>query len=355
MKVADFDFSLPEELIAKKPCRERDNSRLLVLHRDGEIEHRRFHDLPDYLNQGDMLLMNNTKVFPARLTGFKPTGGKIEILLVKETAQNTWEVLSRERYTGEISISEDLSAEIFDGKTARLISSGDLMEILWRDGDMPLPPYIKRNPGAMDKEWYQTVYAEKEGSIAAPTAGLHFTSELIDKIKDKGVMVRYLTLHVGTGTFRPIKAEEVEEHSMDPEYFEIDTGLTSEIRKVKDSGRRLIAVGTTTTRAIEGHMSGVYKDCGLRIADCGLSKSKIINQKSKINNGSLHGYTDIFIYHGYKFKAVDSLITNFHLPRSTPLMLASALCGFKILMDAYNEAISCGYRFFSYGDAMLIR
>lgn len=347
MKVADFDFSLPEDLIAKKPCRERDNSRLLVLRRDGGIEHRRFHDLPEYLNQGDMLLMNNTKVFPARLTGFKPTGGKIEILLVKEITQNTWEILSRERYTGEISISEDLSVEIFDGKTARLISSGDPMEILWRDGDMPLPPYIKRNPEAMDKEWYQTVYAEKEGSIAAPTAGLHFTNELIDKIKDKGVMVRYLTLHIGTGTFRPIKAEEVEEHSMDPEYFEIDTGLTSEIRKVKDSGRRLIAVGTTTTRAIEGYMSGVYKDCGL-------SKSKIINQKSQINNGSLHGYTDIFIYPGYKFKAVDSLITNFHLPRSTPLMLASALCGFKILMDAYNEAISYGYRFFSYGDAMLI-
>ncbi len=367
MKVADFDFSLPEELIAKKPCRERDNSRLLVLRRDGGIEHRRFHDLPEYLNQGDMLLMNNTKVFPARLTGFKPTGGKIEMLLVKETAQNTWEILSRERYTGEISISEDLSAEIFDGKTARLISSDDLMEILWRDGDMPLPPYIKRNPGAMDKEWYQTVYAEKEGSIAAPTAGLHFTSELIDKIKDKGVMVRYLTLHVGTGTFRPIKAEEVEEHSMDPEYFEIDTGLTSEIRKVKDSGRRLFAVGTTTTRAIEGYFGGQWtKDSyKLRVMSYEL-KDEIQNLKFKEDsllyselrtpNSELiiRGYTDIFIYHGYKFKAVDSLITNFHLPRSTPLMLASALCGFKILMDAYNEAISCGYRFFSYGDAMLI-
>ncbi len=328
MKVADFDFSLPEELIAEKPAEKRDSSRLLILHRDGKIEDRRFRDLPEYLNEGDMLLLNNTKVFPARLTGIKPTGGRMEFLLVEKISPDTWKILSKKKWQGRLSISEGFSAEIETG-TAHFIYSGDFMENLWKYGDMPLPPYIKRRPEHTDKEWYQTIYAEKQGSIAAPTAGLHFTAELMDKIRDKGVHIRCLTLHVGIGTFKPIRAEDIEEHLMDPEYFEIDDDLIKEIKKVKASDKRVVSVGTTTTRAIEGYVSGQWSG---------------VKEKA----------TDIFIFPGYKFKAVDSLITNFHLPRSTPLMLTSALCGLKKLKEAYNIAIHHKYRFFSYGDAMLI-
>ena len=335
MKAADFDFSLPEELIAKKPAEKRDGSNLLVLHRDGKTDHRKFHNLPEYFNRGDMLLLNNTRVFPAKLTGLKPTGGKIEFLLVKETGTDTWEILSRKQYNGRLAIAAGFSAEI-DGRTACFSYSGDFMDNLRRHGDMPLPPYIKRRPEQIDKERYQTIYAEQQGSIAAPTAGLHFTGELMDRIKAKGVNVRYLTLHVGIGTFKMIKTENIEEHSMDSEYFEIDADIVDEIKKVKASGKKVISVGTTTTRAIEGYMSGQWHPQTL--------------EPSK----SIHGYTDIFIYPGYKFKAVDSLVTNFHLPRSTPLMLTSAFGGFEKLKEAYNTAIGHKYRFFSYGDAMLI-
>ncbi|MDP3260388.1 MAG: tRNA preQ1(34) S-adenosylmethionine ribosyltransferase-isomerase QueA [Thermodesulfovibrionales bacterium] len=333
LKAADFDFHLPEGLIAKKPSDKRDLSRLLVLHRNGEIEHRIFGNLPDYLNEGDLLLLNNTKVFPARLTGIKPTGGKFEFLLVKEIGIDKWEILSRGKYRGGISIAEGFSANI-ENQTALFSYSGDLMENLWRYGDMPLPPYIKRKPESVDREWYQTVYAEKEGSIAAPTAGLHFTSGLIEKIKDKGVNVRCLTLHVGIGTFKPIKTDNLSEHSMDAEYFEIGKEIIEEIKKTKASGKRVFSVGTTTTRAIEGYFSGKYSPIHPAQPIC--------------------GYTDIFIYPGYEFRVVDSLITNFHLPRSTPLMLASAFCGAEKLRGAYSTAVSQKYRFFSYGDAMLI-
>ena len=232
LKAADFDFHLPEGLIAKKPSDKRDLSRLLVLHRNGEIEHRIFGNLPDYLNEGDLLLLNNTKVFPARLTGIKPTGGKFEFLLVKEIGIDKWEILSRGKYRGGISIAEGFSANI-ENQTALFSYSGDLMENLWRYGDMPLPPYIKRKPEPADREWYQTVYAEKEGSIAAPTAGMHFTGELLSTIKDKGVKVISLTLHVGIGTFRPIKTENLNEHCMDSEYFEIGKEIIEEIKKQK--------------------------------------------------------------------------------------------------------------------------
>lgn len=342
MKVADFDFSLPEELIAKKPAEKRDSSRFLVLHKDGKIENRRFHNLPEYLNEGDMLLLNNTRVFPAKLTGIKPTGRRIEFLLVKEISPDIWEILSKNKWSGKLSISEDFSAEIIKGGIAHFVYSGDFMENLWRYGDMPLPPYIKRRPEPMDKEWYQTVYAEKQGSIAAPTAGLHFTGNLIGKIKAKGVHVRYLTLHVGTGTFKPIRVENIEEHLMLPEYFEIEADIIEEIKKVKASNKRIVSVGTTTTRAIEGYVSG--------------QRSVVSGQEFGMQDASslVKGHTNIFIYPGYEFKAVNSLITNFHLPRSTPLMLTSALCGFKKLKEAYNVAITHKYRFFSYGDAMLI-
>ena len=334
MKVADFDFFLPDGLIAKRPLNERAHSRLLVLHRDGTVEHKKFSDLLSYLNHGDMLLINNTKVFPARLTGYKQTGGKLEILLVREKENDVWEVLSRGRYTGSLKISEELQADLYDGRTARFTCSGNFMDIIWKYGNMPLPPYIKRTPDESDKERYQTIYAKEEGSIAEPTAGLHFTENLLKEITSKGVVMRELTLHVGTGTFRPMRSKKVTEHSMDPEYFEIDNELISEIKKIKHSGKKIFSVGTTTTRAIEGYMSW---------------KSDATSQ-----NGKLAGMTDIFIYPDYRFKVVDSLITNFHLPRSTPLLLASALCGWENLMKAYAEAISRRYRFFSYGDAMLI-
>ncbi|MDP3048264.1 MAG: tRNA preQ1(34) S-adenosylmethionine ribosyltransferase-isomerase QueA [Thermodesulfovibrionales bacterium] len=372
MKAADFDFHLPEGLIAKKPAEKRDFSRLMVLHRNGEIEHRIFSNLPDYLNEGDLLLLNNTKVFPARLTGTKPTGGRFEFLLVTPVRnprgalnpagiilksnpaakqrgiisngvkEITWEILSKGKYRGQISIAEGFSADI-ENETARFSYSGDFMKNVWRCGDMPLPPYIKRKPGPVDREWYQTVYAEKEGSIAAPTAGMHFTGELIGEIKDKGVNVRCLTLHVGVGTFKSIKAENLSEHSMDAEYFEIGKEIVEDIKKTKASGKRVLSVGTTTTRAIEGYFSGKYSP---------------IHRFSSASGGQAHspicGYTNIFIYPGYEFRVVDSLITNFHLPRSTPLMLASAFCGAEKLSSAYSIAVSQKYRFFSYGDAMLI-
>ena len=334
MKVADFDFFLPKELIAKRPLKERDNSRLLVLHRDGMVEHSRFSDLPTYLDPGDMLLINNTKVFPARLMGYKKTGGILEILLIREKKDNVWEVLSKGGYTGKLKISEELHAVLKNGKTASFEYSGDFMDIMWKCGNMPLPPYIRRLPDASDKERYQTVYAKEEGSIAAPTAGLHFTERLLKEIISKDIVVQEVTLHVVVGTFRPIRSEHVEGHSMEPEYFDIERDLITEIERVKASGKRIVAVGTTTTRAIEGFISG---------------KSNVTAQ-----NGRLKGKTDIFIYPGYRFKIVDSMITNFHLPRSTPLMLVSALCGWVKLKKSYEEAMRAKYRFFSYGDAMLI-
>ncbi|MFZ6017691.1 MAG: tRNA preQ1(34) S-adenosylmethionine ribosyltransferase-isomerase QueA [Nitrospirota bacterium] len=354
MKTSDFDFYLPENLIAKEPLKERDNSRLFVLHTDGEIEHRRFSDLPSYLNAGDMLLINNTKVFPARLIGFKSSGGRLELLLVREKENGIWEVLSKERFTGTLKISEELQAKLYDGKIAHFKYSGDFMDIIWEYGSMPLPPYIKRQPDKSDKERYQTVYAKKQGSIAAPTAGLHFTDRLLKEITSRGIMVRELTLHIGTGTFRPIKADNIEKHYMDPEYFEMDMNLISEIERVKNSGKRLITVGTTTTRAIEGYLSGQWsKDSYELRVTSNEYKDKNLSLVTR-HSSLIKGYTDIFIYPGYEFKAVDSLITNFHLPRSTPLMLTSALCGHKKLMESYTSAIARGYRFFSYGDAMLI-
>jgi S-adenosylmethionine:tRNA ribosyltransferase-isomerase len=351
MKVTDLDFPLPESLIALRPVLPRDSCRLLVLHKDGSVEHTKFTYLPAFLDEGDLLLLNNTKVFPARLTGTKKTGGRIELLLVRELEPGLWEVLTREKHTGRILISEELSGELFQGRSLKLSihpsalvhhgeETSDFMKAVWRTGSMPLPPYIKRKPDEMDKEWYQTVYAEHVGSIAAPTAGLHFTDGLIARLEKKGVLIRFLTLHVGTGTFKPIRVKNVEEHPMDAEYFEIDKSLMDTIDKVKGSGRRVIAVGTTTTRAIEGFVSDRWKPVGENV------------DSSK--NGYIQGLSDIFIHPGYTFKVVDSLITNFHLPRSTPLLLTSALCGVKNLMNAYQSALSIGYRFFSYGDAMLV-
>jgi S-adenosylmethionine:tRNA ribosyltransferase-isomerase len=334
MKVTDFDFSLPENLIAKRPLKERSCSRLLVIHRTGRLEHKVFSDLPAYIEEGDILLINNTKVFPARLHGFKKNGAKIEILLVRKKGDKEWEVLSKGNFTGHVKISEELQVELYKGSSAQFRYSGDFMDMIWKHGNMPIPPYIKRTPDESDKKTYQTVFAKKDGSIAAPTAGLHFTDTLMKQIASKGIKIRELTLHVGIGTFRPIRTERVDEHSMESEHFEIDKGIITEIRETKALGKRIISVGTTTTRAIEGYMSGI----------CNVSS----------HNGRLTGSTDIFIYPGYSFSVVDSLITNFHLPRSTPLMLTSALTGSENLIKAYKEAVAFGYRFLSYGDAMLI-
>jgi S-adenosylmethionine:tRNA ribosyltransferase-isomerase len=371
MKVADFDFYLPKELIAERPLKDRDGSRLLVLHSDGVIEHKRFTDLPAYLAFGDMLLMNNTRVFPARLTGSRETGEKLEIVLVRERENGVWEVISKGNYSGTLKISEKFRAVLQNGKAARFEYSGDFMDLIWEYGSMPLPPYIRRLPDKLDKETYQTVYSKEEGSIAAPTAGLHFTKRLIEQMVSRGVVLRELTLHVGVGTFRPIRSEDVEEHDMEPEYFIIGKDLISEIERAKTAGKRIVSVGTTTTRAIEGYLSNQWssvKEKGSRSQGVKESSEKINHSPEPSNPGTLEsfrslacqnnnfvrGSTDIFIYPGYKFKAVTSLVTNFHLPKSTPLMLVSALCGWEKLRESYERAVIAKYRFFSYGDAMLI-
>ncbi|MEW6117779.1 MAG: tRNA preQ1(34) S-adenosylmethionine ribosyltransferase-isomerase QueA [Nitrospirota bacterium] len=356
MKTADFDFVLPRELIALYPAEKRDHSRLLVLRRSGAIEHRRFFDIAGYLRKGDMLLLNDTKVFPARIIGTKPSGGSIDILLVRERAdEGVWEVFYKGKYEGALTVLNGIRAEL---RTERCNDAGSqntgaseqlpkrflrffdidpqlLKEMLWQHGYMPLPPYIGRMPEEEDKARYQTVYAREQGSIAAPTAGLHFTPELLDSIAARGVLVRTITLHVGPGTFKPVKAEHVAGHTMDAEDFEVKPHLLEEICQVREKGNRLITVGTTATRAIESVMGERFK----RLSSA---------------NGCIRGSTDIFIHPGYTFRAVDGLITNFHLPCSTPLMLAAAFSGLKNLLKSYEEAISKGYRFFSYGDAMLI-
>ena len=346
MKITDFDFVLPDNFIAARPLKNREGSRLLVIRRDGKLEHNFFSDLPSYLVKGDMLIINNTKVFPARLTGYKKNGGKLELILVRRKKNDEWEVLSRGKFTGPLKVSDDLQADIFKGSSAIFRYSGDFMDIIWRCGSMPIPPYIKRPPDYSDKESYQTVFAKKEGSIAAPTAGLHFTDAILKDIASRGVKIREITLHVGIGTFKPIRTENVDEHSMDAEYFEIGKDLFSEIEEVKAEGRRLITVGTTTTRALEGYVSGKFSDAP--------NPASPEDAQGMQNSGSTQGTTDIFIYPGYTFKIVDSLVTNFHLPRSTPLMLVSALAGREKLLTAYREAIARRYRFLSYGDAMLI-
>ncbi len=354
MLSADFDFPLPEYLVALRPSDKRDMSRLFVLHKNGETEHRLFSDLPDYMNAGDLLLLNNTKVMPVRISATSSSGRTIEVLFVKETNRSgVWEVLCKTSVKGRIVLAGSVEAEIWtekvsdgSGQRIKLVrlsdSSLDLMEVLNQHGAMPLPPYIKRNPDHKDRDRYQTVYAKHQGSIAAPTAGLHFTDELLDRIKAKGVKISTLTLHVGQGTFRPLRAARVEDHKMDSEMFKIPYSAVEEIRRAKEACKRVFSVGTTTTRALEAYMSDNYNPISPEDADTDTAEQ------------SVAGSTSIFIYPGYSFRAVDCLITNFHLPVSTPLMLASAFCGYEKLMKSYKEAMEKGYGFFSYGDAMLI-
>ena len=339
MKVSDFDYYLPEDLIAQTPIKKRDDSRMLVLNRnENKIEHRHFFDCIDYLNPGDVLVINDTKVIPARLFGEKAdTGRNIEVFLLKRKNYTDWQALLRPgkkvRIGDKIKFSDDLTAVILeklpDGVAyIRFEFDGIFEEILLRLGNVPLPPYIKKELN--DSNRYQTIYAEHDGSCAAPTAGLHFTNELMDRIKEKGVDIVPVLLHVGLGTFRPVKTENVEEHKMHSEYFSVEEESAIRINKAKSNGGRVIAVGTTSVRVLES----------------------CCDQDGYIN--PISGDTDIFIYPGYKFKAVDSLITNFHLPKSTLLMLVSAFAGRERILDAYNEAVENRYRFFSFGDSMLI-
>lgn len=341
MKVEDFDYDLNENLIAQTPIKDRDTSKLLVLDKKtGEIEHKHFYDIIDYLEKGDTLVLNDTKVLPARLLGEKTdTHAVIEILLLKDLGEDVWECLvkpARRIKVGTIVTfgQGELKAECVkeDNEGIRhfkLIYSGILLEILEHLGTMPLPPYIHEK--LKDQSRYQTVYAKEIGSAAAPTAGLHFTKELLKKIEDKGVNIAYVTLHVGLGTFRPVSVDTIEEHKMHSEHYQMTKEVAELLTKTKKNNHKIIAVGTTSTRTLETIMTkyNEFKECS--------------------------GWTDIFIYPGYKFKAIDSLITNFHLPKSTLVMLVSALAGKDNIMNAYKVAQEEEYRFFSFGDAMLIK
>ena len=350
MHINDFDYELPEELIAQKPQKDRDKCRLMVLRRkDNSIEHRHFFDILEYLKEGDCLLLNDSKVIPARLYGIKEgTGARVEFLLIKRIEGDTWETMVRpgkRLKPGDSVLFSDeegkkLRAEILDygedgTRIVKMEYDGILMERLEEIGSMPLPPYISRPSNDEDKDDYQTVYCHEEGSVAAPTAGLHFTTELLDKAKQKGVKIAFVTLHVGIGTFRPVKCETIEDHHMHFEEYSVSEETAEIVNQTILSGGRVISVGTTSTRTAE---SAAYFD----------EKSG----KYLLKAGS--GSTDIFIYPGYEFKIIESLITNFHLPKSTLMMLVSALYDREHILKAYDEAVREEYRFFSYGDAMFI-
>lgn len=339
MKVSEFDFYLPEELIAQEPISPRDMSRLIVLHkRERCIEHKRFYQITEFLHEGDLLVLNQTKVLPARLLGFKDTGANIEMVLLKRIKGDYWECLVKpgkklKPGTKVFFGDGELQGEIINytdsgGRIVKFIYKGIFEEVLDRLGEMPLPPYIQKE--LKDKNRYQTVYAKEQGSAAAPTAGLHFTEELFEQIKHKGVKTAFLTLHVGLGTFRPVKSENVEEHKMHSEYYSINEETALLINQTKDMGKRVVAVGTTSIRTLE----------------------TVGDTKGRVQESS--GWTDIFIYPGYRFKVVDAIITNFHLPKSSLIMLVSAFAGTDFVKEAYRVAIEEKYRFYSFGDAMLI-
>lgn len=349
MKLSEFDYNLPKESIAQCPVSKRDSSMLMVLHRRHRtIEHRIFRNISEYFQQGDVLILNDTRVIPARIYGKKTTGGKVEILLIKEFQPNKWEVIVKGLQNGTVAFNNGISGHISrNNGTVTLTSNHDIKKMLNTIGTMPLPPYIKRPVNQLDAWQYQTVYAEKDGAIAAPTAGLHFTKELLEKIEGKGIEVKKLTLHVGYGTFKPVSCPEIEDHHMDEEYYEIPEQTAHAINCANYEGRRIIAVGTTAARALEASalpIPALLKGCERGVAV----------EKSVYSVKAGAAKTSIFIYPGYKFKVVNALVTNFHLPKSTPLMLTSAFSGIEFLKEAYSEALDEGYRFFSYGDAMLI-
>lgn len=339
MKTSDFYYELPKELIAQTPVEPRDSSRLMVLNREtGEIEHRHFYDILDYLNEGDLLVCNDSRVLPARIFGVKETGARVEFLLLKQISGNRWETLCKPGKKAREGAEFIFGDGIMKAKIAGVTEDGNrivdfdcnenFFAALDKIGQMPLPPYITEE--LKDRERYQTVYSHELGSAAAPTAGLHFTEELMEKLRAKGVNIAYVTLHVGLGTFRPVKVDDVTKHKMHSEHYEIPEETARLINQTKQNGKRVIAVGTTSCRTLESVASfyGEIKPCD--------------------------GFTDIFIYPGYEFKVLDGLITNFHLPESTLIMLVSAFAGYDNIMNAYKTAVEEKYRFFSFGDAMLI-
>ncbi len=339
MNKSDFDFYLPEELIAQTPLEKRDTSRLLHLNKQtGEIEHKHFYDIKQYLHEGDCLVLNDSRVLPARLIGSRPTGGAVELVLLKDLGDNRWECLSRpgrktkpgqELVFGNGELTAVVQEVTLGGnRIVKFSYEGIFLEILERLGKMPLPPYIKEE--LQDSERYQTVYSKELGSAAAPTAGLHFTKELLEEIADVGVKICYVTLHVGLGTFRPVKADKIEDHEMHSEFCIVPDETAETVNAVKRAGGRVIAVGTTSCRTLESFTT----------------EDGVLQATS--------GWTNIFIYPGYKFKCIDALITNFHLPESTLIMLVSALAGREHILNAYNTAVKERYRFFSFGDAMMI-
>ena len=340
LKVSDFDYELPEELIAQIPLEKRDGSRMLVYHKESrEIEHRNFHDILDYLGSGDCLVINDTKVIPARLLGNREdTGGKMEFVLLKREADDTWRVLvkpGKRAHIGSRFVFGDglLKAEILEvteegGRIVRFLYNGIFEEVLDKVGIMPLPPYIHEE--LQDKDRYQTIYAKYKGSAAAPTAGLHFTPELLKQVEAKGVSIARVTLHIGLGTFRPVKVDDIKDHAMHSEVYEVSQEAADIINEAKKSSKRVISVGTTSLRTLES----------------------VTDEQGLVQPGK--GETNIFIYPGYQFKIVDCLITNFHLPKSTLLMLVSALTSREEMLKVYSEAIALKYRFFSFGDAMFI-
>ena len=341
MRSSDFEYNLPRKLIAQFPSEKRDNSRLMVLDRQKKsIEHRRFYEIVDYFEAGDALVLNKTKVIPARLRGEKAgTGSRVELLLLRELEKNCWECLvkpgRRGRRGARLLLDQNVACEILDstrfgGRIVRFHIDEDIRELLDRIGSTPLPPYIRRNDVPLDRERYQTVYASEIGSVAAPTAGFHFTNELLEEIEQRGVKTFYLTLHIGLGTFRPVKVDNITKHTMDSEFFRINEETTEGINECSANGKRVVAVGTSTARVLE----------------------TVSDVAGKLRSGT--GETALFIYPGYNFKVLQALLTNFHLPKSTLLMMVCAFAGRDFIFEAYEEAIKEKYRFYSYGDAMLI-
>ena len=339
MDISDFDYDLPEERIAQLPVEPRDSSRLMVLDPSNHtIEHRRFFQLGDFLKQGDVLIFNDTRVIPARLIGARDTGGKVEVFLLRQMDKDQWEALvkpgKKMRIGSVVHFGEELSCEIvahtdFGGRIVRFIYDGIFEEILDRLGNMPLPPYIHEK--LENRERYQTVYSRVKGSAAAPTAGLHFTESLMEELRRKGIQFGFITLHVGLGTFRPVHVDTIEDHVMHSEFYSVPTETAELIHMAKKEGRRVVAVGTTSIRTLEAAASST----------------------GTVEAGS--GWTNIFIYPGYEFKVVDAVITNFHLPKSTLIMLISAFAGRTFTLEVYRTAVAEAYRFFSFGDAMLIQ
>ncbi len=336
LKLSDFDYNLPKELIAKYPVEPRDECRLMILDKEKKvIEHKIFKEIKNYLEKGDLLVLNDTKVIPARLIGYKKTGAKIEIFLLRPVEENIWEALikniKRLKEGQEVIISEDFHVKLLEkheeGKATVELIGKNIKELIQKYGHIPLPPYIEREDEEKDKSLYQTVFAKREGAVASPTAGLHFTERLLEELENKGVKKSFITLHVGLGTFRPIKVEDITKHKMHEEYYHIPEETLESIEETKKRKKRVIAVGTTVVRALETYAQTLKTE----------------------------GFSDIFIYPPYKFKIVDALITNFHLPKSTLLLLVSAFAGRDFILKAYTEAIEKRYRFFSYGDAMFIK